>query len=126
MSKIKGLCMIAALALMISGCGTAKKTETMTASYTPTLEVTNVVKDDQVTVHIKTDLKVSKEHYDQQRIQGEGHIHMSLDKGEKIVVLSTEKVFEHMTKGTHELKVSLHNNDHTPYDVSQTISFDVK
>jgi hypothetical protein len=126
MNKIKGLYLLAALTIVISGCGKAKTTTSNSPTFTPTLEVAYVVKDDTVTLDLTTDLKLSKEHYDQQRVQGEGHVHISLDKGEKIVVTTKQKVLEHLPKGPHEVKISLHNNDHTPYDVSKTVTFDVK
>ncbi|SDN74556.1 hypothetical protein SAMN04487897_104272 [Paenibacillus sp. yr247] len=126
MKMIKSFCVIAAITLMISGCGTSKSNSAPVNSYIPTLEVSAVVNGDAATLQLITDLKLSKEHYDQQRLQGEGHVHVSLDKGEKIVVTDKQKVLEHLSKGPHEVKVSLHNNDHTPYDVSKTISFEVK
>ncbi|MDR6882403.1 putative lipoprotein [Bacillus sp. 3255] len=127
MMKIcQSLCLAAALALVISGCGTSKKTAAPASAFTPTLEVSATVNGDSATLQFTTDLKLSKEHYDHQRVQGEGHVHVSLDKGEKIVVTDKEKVLEHLSKGPHEVLVSLHNNDHTPYNVSKTITFDVK
>jgi hypothetical protein len=122
----KGFCMIAAVTLLISGCGASKTSTTPANSYIPTLEVSAIVKGDAATLKLTTDLKLSKEHYDQARKQGEGHIHVSLDQGEKEIMTVNEKVFEHLSKGPHEVKVSLHNNDHTPYDVSKTITFEVK
>ncbi|MDR6549785.1 hypothetical protein [Paenibacillus qinlingensis] len=126
MNRFKSFYLLTALTIVISGCSTAKTTTSTTNTFTPTLEVAYVVKDDTVTLDLTTDLKLSKEHYDQQRVQGEGHVHISLDKGEKIVVTTNQKVLDHLPKGPHEVKVSLHNNDHTPYDVSKTITFDVK
>lgn len=122
----KSICLTAAIAILISGCGSTKSSTTPASTYTPTLEVSAVVNGDAVTLQMTTDLKISKEHYDHQRVEGEGHIHISLDKGEKIVVTDKQKVLDHLSKGPHEVKVSLHNNDHTPYDVSKTITFDVK
>ena len=122
----KSICLAAAMAILISGCGSAKSSIAPTSAYTPTLEVSAVVNGDAVTLQMTTDLKISKEHYDHQRVEGEGHVHISLDKGEKIVVTDKQKVLDHLSKGPHEVKVSLHNNDHTPYDVSKTITFDVK
>ncbi|MZQ87220.1 hypothetical protein GQF01_34405 [Paenibacillus sp. 5J-6] len=122
----KSICLAAAMAILISGCGSAKSSTAPTSAYTPTLEVSAVVNGDAVTLQMTTDLKISKEHYDHQRVEGEGHVHISLDKGEKIVVTDKQKVLDHLSKGPHEVKVSLHNNDHTPYDVSKTITFDVK
>ncbi|MDD9267970.1 hypothetical protein ACFPES_13110 [Paenibacillus sp. GCM10023248] len=126
MKICQSLCLAAALALVISGCGTSKKTAAPASAFTPTLEVSATVNGDSATLQFTTDLKLSKEHYDHQRVQGEGHVHVSLDKGEKIVVTDKEKVLEHLSKGPHEVLVSLHNNDHTPYNVSKTITFDVK
>lgn len=122
----KSICLATAMAILISGCGSAKSSTAPTSAYTPTLEVSAVVNGDAVTLQMTTDLKISKEHYDHQRVEGEGHVHISLDKGEKIVVTDKQKVLDHLSKGPHEVKVSLHNNDHTPYDVSKTITFDVK
>ncbi|MGO4276816.1 hypothetical protein AB4Z22_44495, partial [Paenibacillus sp. TAF58] len=115
-----------AVTLSISGCGSSKTNSTPANSFKPTLEANTTVNGDSVTLRITTDLKLSKEHYDQQRKQGEGHVHVSLDKAEKEIMTTTEKNYEHLSKGPHELKVSLHNNDHTPYDVSKTITFEVK
>jgi uncharacterized protein YceK len=122
----KSICLAAAMAILISGCGSAKSSTAPASAYTPTLEVSAVVNGDAVTLQMTTDLKISKEHYDHQRVEGEGHVHISLDKGEKIVVTDKQKVLDHLSKGAHEVKVSLHNNDHTPYDVSKTVTFDVK
>lgn len=122
----KGFFIIAAVTLLISGCGASKTNTKPANSYIPTLEVSAVVKGDAATLKLITDIKLSKEHYDQMRKQGEGHVHVSLDKGENEMMTANEKVFEHLSKGSHEVKVSLHNNDHTPYDVSKTITFEVK
>lgn len=122
----KSICLAAAMAILISGCGSPKSSVAPASAYTPTLQVSAVVNGDAVTLQMTTDLKISKEHYDHQRVEGEGHVHISLDKGEKIVVTDKQKVLDHLSKGPHEVKVSLHNNDHTPYDVSKTVTFDVK
>ncbi|NOV02991.1 hypothetical protein [Paenibacillus planticolens] len=126
MKFCKSVCLVAALTFLISGCGKAKTSTTPANTYTPTLEVSAVVNGDTAALQLTTDLKLSKEHYNQQRVQGEGHVHISLDNSEKIIVTDKEQVFDHLSKGPHEAKVSLHNNDHTPYDVSKTITFEVK
>lgn len=126
MNTSKGFCLIAAVMIVISGCGTAKSTATSQHAFTPTLEVTATVKDNIATLDLTTDLKLSKEHYDQQKVSGEGHVHVSVDGGEKIVVTTNQKVLDSLPKGPHEVKVSLHNNDHTPYNVSKTVNFEVK
>ncbi|NEW06594.1 hypothetical protein GK047_11275 [Paenibacillus sp. SYP-B3998] len=126
MTKLNRLSLIAAATVLLSGCGAAKTNQANVATYKPTLEVSADVKDDTATLHISTDLILSKEHYDHARKQGEGHIHLSLDQGEKVNVMDRQEVLEHLSKGAHTVKLSLHNNDHTPYDVSKTINFDVK
>ncbi|MBD0383052.1 hypothetical protein [Paenibacillus sedimenti] len=126
MNIFKSLCAIAATAMLLSGCGTAKSNSTTVPSYIPTLEVSANVNGDSATLQITTDLILSKQHKDQARQQGEGHIHYSLDGGEKQVLTDKQEVLEHLSKGSHSVKLSLHNNDHTPYEVSKTISFEVK
>jgi hypothetical protein len=79
-----------------------------------------------VTVTVNTDMKISSEHYGMAREQGEGHVHMYLDNGDKIGVKEGYKEFPNLSKGKHTLKVSLHNNDHTPYDVTKTKDFEIK
>ena len=67
---------------------------------------------------------ISPEHYGMAREMGEGHIHMYLDNGEKIGVKEGTKYLRICLRH-HILKISLHNNDHTPYDVTKTIEFDI-
>ncbi|MGG1517306.1 hypothetical protein ABE504_17980 [Paenibacillus oryzisoli] len=126
MKKMKGICLILAVTALLAGCGSAKTNSQAASTFTPTLDVTATVSGDTATLHIKTDLKLSKEHYDHARVTGEGHIHLSVDGSEKIIVTEPEKVLEHLSPGKHEARVSLHNNDHTPYDVGQTVTFEVK
>lgn len=72
MKICKSICLVAAMVILISGCGSAKTSTAPTNAYTPTLEVSAVVNGDAVTLTMTTDLKISKEHYDQQRVEGEG------------------------------------------------------
>ncbi|MFC4767357.1 hypothetical protein [Effusibacillus consociatus] len=92
----------------------------------PKLEVEVKTSGKQAAVEIKTDLKISKEHYGKEKVAGEGHIHMYLDNGEKQGVTDITNVLTGLTPGIHTLKVSLHNNDHTPYDVQRTVEFEIK
>ncbi|TXK71806.1 hypothetical protein [Paenibacillus sp. N3.4] len=126
MKTFRGISMLAAAALLISGCGSSKKSVTPVNSYIPTLEVNATVNGDNLNLAFTTDMIVSKEHYDHEKKQGEGHFHVALDQGEKITVTAKQQMFEHLSKGTHIVKVSLHNNDHTPYDVSKTVNFEIK
>jgi hypothetical protein len=84
------------------------------------------VSGNKLTVTVDTDMTISSEHYGQARQAGEGHIHMYLDNGEKVGVKTGTKVFEGLTPGHHKLKVSLHNNDHSPYDVTNTYDVEIK
>ncbi|GGA07904.1 hypothetical protein GCM10008018_62010 [Paenibacillus marchantiophytorum] len=126
MKIVKSMCLIAAVALLISGCGSTKSNKTTESVYKPTLDASIEINGDTATLKLTTDLKLSREHYDQVRKEGEGHVHLSFDKGEKEILTEKVKVYEHVSKGQHEIKVSLHNNDHTPYDVSKTVTFEVK
>jgi hypothetical protein len=119
---------IALVTLLVTGCGSDRgngKTDTG-VDKKPTLEVTVNVSGDAATIHIKTDLNISKNDYGKERKVGEGHIHMSLDSGEKSMLTDINPVLSNLSAGKHNVNVSLHNNDHTPYDVSTTVDFEVK
>ncbi|MFC5452976.1 hypothetical protein [Paenibacillus aestuarii] len=124
--KIKHIFAVAALTALLAGCGAAKTDSTVAATYKPTLDYQATVNGDTVVLNISTDLQLSLEHYDHERKQGEGHIHLFLDDGNKVIVTNKQYVLDHVPKGTHQVTLSLHNNDHTPYNVSKTISFEVK
>jgi hypothetical protein len=94
--------------------------------YKPSLDVKVEVIDNDVTVKVNTDMKIAKEQYGHARKLGEGHIHMYLNEGEKIGVKTNLHMLEDLVPGNYKLKVSLHNNDHTPYDVTRTIEFEIK
>lgn len=95
------------------------------ADHKPTLDVRWQVEGSTLIVEIISDMHISPEHAGQARKHGEGHIHMYLDDGEKIVVTDSRTEFPDLPSGPHTLKVSLHNNDHTPYDVTKTIEFNI-
>jgi hypothetical protein len=115
--------------LLLTACGNGTKSKSSNAQaqdYKPTLDVKLEFSGNQVTVNVNTDMKISSEHYGMAREPGEGHIHMYLDNQDKIAVKEGQKIFTGLAKGKHTLKVSLHNNDHTPYDVTKTIEFEIK
>jgi hypothetical protein len=123
------ICLLLICCLMLTACGGTKSNssnEDEHASHKPTLVVKPVVDGNQVTVIVDTDMTISPEHLGKARVPGEGHIHMYLDNEEKITVTEGQKVFTGLAKGNHTLKVSLHNNDHTPYDVTKTVPFEIK
>lgn len=123
-----GLLAVIAACLLFTGCSSAGTAQTGAAAHDhkPELDVKLAISGSQVTVTIASDMHISPEHLGQARKQGEGHIHIYLDNGEKIVATTGEQVLKDLDKGPHTLKVSLHNNDHTPYDVTKTIDFEIK
>lgn len=126
---MKSLYLLIVSCLILTACSTTKTNSGASQQHEghkPTMDVTWKVSGNQITVKVDTDLHISPEHYGQARQDGEGHIHMYLDNGEKIGVKSGEKVFPNLKPGIHTLKVSLHNNDHTPYDVTKTFDFEIK
>lgn len=112
--------------IVLGGCGADQETSVPPQDYKPNLKVTVEVKGNQATMKVHTDLRISKEHYGLARKVGEGHIHTYLDDGEKVAMDVIEKTYPDLLPGKHELKVSLHNNDHTPYDVTETVNFEIK
>jgi hypothetical protein len=92
----------------------------------PTLELRYEISGNTATIFIDTDLHIAKDHVGMGRNEGEGHIHLYLDDGEKTVVSDKKYVIPHLEPGPHKVKVSLHNNDHTPYDVAKQVDFDIK
>jgi hypothetical protein len=114
---------------LLTACGSGKTADAGahdTHNHIPTLDVKVDVKGHDATVSVITDLHLSPEHYGQARQDGEGHIHMYLDNGDKVGVKEAKQVFPNLSVGKHTIKVSLHNNDHTPYDVTKTVGFEVK
>jgi hypothetical protein len=95
-------------------------------SYKPTLDVGLATSGSTATVTVKTNLTLSKEHIDGARKEGEGHIHAYVDDGDKLMTADTTIQFPNLKPGKHVVKVSLHNNDHTPYDVSKSMTFEIK
>lgn len=114
--------------LLLAACGGDSPAAVSTqdhAHHKPTLDVEWTVEGNKLMIDVTTDMHISPEHYGQARKDGEGHIHMYLDDGEKIVATEGHKEFPDLPSGSHTLKISLHNNDHTPYDVTKTIEFDI-
>ncbi|WP_135550957.1 hypothetical protein [Paenibacillus cymbidii] len=119
-----GLAMVVVLGVVLTAC--SDKKEQAASAYKPTLDVIVTVNGTSATVEVKTDMKISKDHLGMQRMEGQGHIHMYMDDGEKTVVSDPTVVFGDLKQGKHQVKVSLHNNDHTPYDVNKSVNFEIK
>lgn len=115
--------------VLLTACGSTANTASSPEpkeEFKPTLEVDHEISGNQVNLIIDTDLKISKEHYGQARKTGEGHIHLYLDNGPKIGVKEKKTFVPDLDPGKHKLRISLHNNDHTPYDVWKTIEFEIE
>jgi hypothetical protein len=122
---------LAAVFLLLAGCSTNTMSEveepppskTM-AKPTLSLQVTTAGRS--ATLIITTNLRMSEDDFDMERMAGEGHIHLYLDDGEKLMIADKQYTFKNLKPGKHTIKVSLHNNDHTPYDVAKQIDFVIK
>ncbi|MDO8537952.1 MAG: hypothetical protein Q7S21_03640 [archaeon] len=57
--------------------------------------------------------------------QNEGHFHFFLDNGSYIPIENLSYEFKKLKPGTHTLKATLNNNDHSPIGVEKMISFNV-
>jgi hypothetical protein len=129
MNATKIIGVLALAVFLITACS-SKIATTVPAETTvkkPSLDLKVDVSGHTATVNFKTDLIISPQHYGKERVPGEGHIHLFLDEdGEKKTTTEDKYVFNDLSVGKHNVKVSLHNNDHTPYNVSQSIEFEVK
>jgi hypothetical protein len=125
--KMRSMCVFIVCCLFLTACGSSAKTANSSIGQDhtkkPTLDVKLVITGNKLAVKVETDLKLSP---DGGRVPGQGHSHMYLDDGEKLVVKTWDQVFTDLTPGMHNLRVSLHNNDHTPYDVTKSIDFEIK
>ncbi len=122
------------LAFDLIGCSHSSATDfviveeenSTSTSVKPHLSVEIKIDGDNATVLIDTDLKISAKNYGSEKVNGEGHIHLYLNNGEKQGVKQKSYVLEDLEKGQHVIRVSLHNNDHTPYGVTETVEFEIK
>lgn len=93
--------------------------------FKPHLAITVDVEGTTATVNVTTDINLSRKNYGQEKKDGQGHIHMYHNNGEKVGITDLPIVLENLEPGTHEVRVSLHNNDHTPYDVTEVVEFTI-
>jgi Family of unknown function (DUF6130) len=126
MKMIKMFGILVVGTVLITGCGSNTDNAAKAADKKPSLDLSVDVSGNTATVKFNTDLMNSAELFGKERKAGEGHIHMSLDDGEYAMLSENKAVLPNLAPGKHKVKVSLHNNDHTPYDVSKTIDFEVK
>jgi hypothetical protein len=129
MNVTKTIGILAVVILLVTACS-SKKATTVPAETTgkkPSLELTYEVSGHTATIHFKTDLTISPQHYGKERVPGEGHMHVYLDDAsEKKAITEDKYVINDLAVGNHTVKVSLHNNDHTPYNVSKSLDFEIK
>ncbi len=126
---MKSFILIVICCLMLTACVSVNTSSTNNVekdAFKPTMDVKLDISGNQVTATVTTNMKIAPEHYGMARESEEGHIHMYLDNGEKIGVKEEQFVIKDLAAGQHTLKVSLHNNDHTPYDVTETVEFEIK
>jgi hypothetical protein len=119
------------LMLLITACSKNNMSElemptSGNAADKPTLELRVETSGSTATIFIDTNMKLAKNHVGMGRISGEGHVHLYLDDGEKEIITTNKYMTGKLAPGTHVVKISLHNNDHTPYDVSDQIEFEIK
>ncbi|MFC7371642.1 hypothetical protein ACFQPF_08130 [Fictibacillus iocasae] len=120
-------------AMMIAGCGSddegfseVKSGHEQHDNHKPTLDASVEVKGSKALIRIKTDMEISKKSYGGEKKDGQGHIHMYVDNGEKQGITSTPVELNNLSPGEHVVKISLHNNDHTPFDVTEKLTFTIK
>jgi hypothetical protein len=126
---MKSLYFLLVCCLILTACSSNRETDSNTQQahkYTPTLDVSVEVSGRSAIATITTDMTISEDHFGKARKAGEGHIHLYLDDGEKETAVMGTKEYTDLTPGSHKLRVSLHNNDHTPYDVTQSVAFEIK
>jgi hypothetical protein len=126
MNLFKAFAVLTLVTIVFTACGTKEKTADVNETKKPSLTLSYDVSGHTASIQINTDLTISVEHSGKERVPGEGHAHLFLDDGEKKVITDHKAVLKDLSVGKHNVKVSLHNNDHTPYNVSQSIDFEVK
>lgn len=106
----------------------AQAVNSVAAAQAPTLKMTVDVQGHNATIHFATtNFKISPEHYSQEHVPGEGHIHLFVDGSPtKIAVKENTYKIDGLTPGQHQLKAALHTNNHQPYNVEDALEFNVK
>lgn len=133
MNKLTFLYLVA-IVLVLSACGkqehehfeTVEETTINEQEQKPSLEANVKVKDGKAILHVKTDMKISQDNYGKAKQDGEGHVHVYVNHGEKQGVASFPYELKNIKQGKNIVSISLHNNDHTPYGVSEEIEFELE
>jgi hypothetical protein len=99
------------------------ETNTSIKESRPELDIKIKVVENQAILFVDTDLLISKVHYGKERKEGEGHVHVYVNNGEKQAITTFRYVLKGVKPGKNIVRVSLHNNDHTPYGVYELQEF---
>jgi hypothetical protein len=89
----------------------------------PELNIDVEIINNQAILIVDTNLRISEENYGGQMKQGEGHIHVYVNNGKKQAITAFRYILKDVKPGHNVVRVSLHNNDHTPYGVYQVEEF---
>ncbi|OZM56660.1 hypothetical protein CIB95_10570 [Lottiidibacillus patelloidae] len=119
------------LLLLLAGCSTHSsgdfevidETDSATAESKPELNIKIKIVQNEAILFVDTDLLISKVNYGKERKAGEGHIHVYVNNGEKQAITSFRYILKEVKPGKNVVRVSLHNNDHTPYGVYEVQEF---
>jgi hypothetical protein len=130
--KKLGVSLLASM-MMLSACSTFSNTSefeviekdpTTMEEKKPVLYAETKKENGEIFLMVETDLIVSKDNYGKKKINGQGHIHVYINNGEKEGVTDFPYELKGLKKGENQVKISLHNNDHTPYGVSETLEIE--
>jgi hypothetical protein len=128
------LFILVTLIILLSSCGSQSnddhfeivdETASEEKEHKPSLLAEVKVEEGKATLFVETNLTVSKENYGGAKKNGEGHIHVYVNQGEKQGVTTFPYELKDIKSGLNVVRISLHNNDHTPYGVSREIEFDM-
>jgi hypothetical protein len=74
-----------------------------------------------------SNLHLSADHMGGTDVQGEGHLHLTVD-GKQRAMLNTESpvILENLSTGKHTIKLDLQSNDHKALDVEKVYQIEVK
>jgi undecaprenyl pyrophosphate synthase len=92
----------------------------------PELKIKVKVVDNDAILFVDTNLIISKTNYGKEKKNGEGHIHVYVNNGKKQAITTFRYVLQEVKAGKNSVRVSLHNNDHTPYGVYEILEFELK
>jgi hypothetical protein len=129
----KWFLILTTLLLLLTACGAngeqftiLKENNTLAQEVKPELKIDVRIVKGKAILFVNTDLIVSQDHYGKALKQGEGHIHVYVNNGAKQGVAELPYELKDVKQGVNLIRVSLHNNDHTPYGVYETLEFEMK